>query len=36
MFLGFFLGKSLDGIEFIRTFASAFAQKFRAEAKKNF
>ena len=28
MFLGFFLGKSLDGIEIIRTFASAFAQKF--------
>ena len=34
MFLGFFLEKSLVGIDIIRTFASAFAQKFRAEAKR--
>ena len=34
MFLEFFLGKSLVGIDIIRTFASAFAQKFRAEAKR--
>ncbi len=27
MFLGIFSFKSLDGIEIIRTFASAFAQK---------
>ena len=33
MFLGFFLGNSLVGIDIIRTFASAFAQKFRAGAK---
>ena len=26
MFLGFFLEKCLDGIDIIRTFASAFAQ----------
>ncbi len=29
MFLGFFLAKSLDGIDIIRTFASAFAQNLR-------
>ena len=28
MFLGFFLEKSLYGIEIIRTFAPAFAQNF--------
>ena len=28
MFLGIFLGKCLDGIDIIRTFASAFAQNF--------
>jgi len=34
MFLGFFLRKSLVGIELFRTFASAFAQKFGERQKR--
>ena len=36
MFLGFFLGKSLVGIDIIRTFASAFAQNLSGSEKKEF
>ena len=34
MFLGFFLAKSLDGIDIIRTFASAFAQNLSGSEKR--
>ena len=34
MFLGFFLEKSLVGIDIIRTFASAFAQKLSGSGKR--
>jgi len=34
MFLGIFLGKSLVGIVFLRTFAPAFAQKMRRVSRR--